>query len=381
MLTNFPVEGRAKDDIATQSVLIFTRALNAGLMAEIANNYLLEDLRMSRADAPLSAASFLLIGPAGDTLGRLTWRVDSPASEMLRWLLPLIAVVFLVFAGTAYIFLRKTQAVTNTLVENIAAIEASEEALRMSEEKQRTFAADVAHELRTPLALLRFQIDNLDDSETANFLRQDIDRMSRLISQLLAVTRLDWIAVGPDDRANLTAVCAAVASRLAPIAIKEGRSIEVTGVNMPVIIRGNIDALEQAVSNLVENAIRYSARNSTVTIEIDDHPSIRVKDKGRGIEDDKKLVLFDRFRRADSRAGGAGLGLSIVRRVTDIHGATVDIKDRPDGGSIFEIRFPTDVLIHVYDPRPGEPLESAERMNTGTPDQKNPSLKLVTGGK
>jgi sensor domain CHASE-containing protein len=200
VLTNFPVEGRAKGDIATNSVLIFTRALNAGLLAEIANNYLLKDLRVSRADAPLSGASFPLIGPAGDTLGRLIWRVDSPAGEMLRWLLPLIAVVFLVFAATAYIFHRKTQAVTNTLVENIAAIEASEEALRTSEEKHRTFAADVAHELRTPLALLRTQIDNLGDSETTTDLLQDIDGMSRLVSQLLVATRLDWIAVGPDDR-------------------------------------------------------------------------------------------------------------------------------------------------------------------------------------
>lgn len=383
VLTTFNVEGRTKGDIATDSVLIFTRVLNADMLAEIGRNFLLNGLRVSLGDSPHSAASLPLTGPGGSPLGHLSWQVDSPAGEMLRWLLPLIAVVFLVFAGTAYIFLRKTQAVANTLAENITVIEASEEALRASEEKHRTFAANVAHELRTPLAVLRTQVDYLDDHKTSNNLRRDIDSMSRLVSQLLTMTRLDWVAVEPDDRAELMTICKAVAGHLAPIAIKEGRSIEVTGTNSPVIIRGNAGALEQAVSNLVENAIRYSARNTTVTIEYDDTPSIRVMDRGRGIEPHEKQVMFDRFHRADRRVGGAGLGLSIVRQTAVIHGGSVDVFDRSGGGSIFEIRFPKDILFHVYGIQPGETHETSDhtkQVDAGTPDEKKPSLKLVTGG-
>lgn len=215
-----------------------------------------------------------------------------------------------------------------------------ETALLGSEERYRYFAADVAHELRTPLALLRSHLDILDDSQTNRSLCQEVDAMSRLVSQLMAFTRLDILTIDPEATVDLRKIAANVAETLAPIAIKEKRSIEITGTEKPVIVPGNAHALELAVRNLVENAIRYSARNTTVTIDVSEQPAISIRDHGRGIPVENREVIFQRFERADRRSGGAGLGLSIVRRTVEAHQATIDVSDAPGGGAVFSIRFP-----------------------------------------
>lgn len=218
-----------------------------------------------------------------------------------------------------------------------------EQAFRESEERHRDFAADVAHELRTPLAVLRTHLDNLDDSDEIESLRIDVDGMSRMVTQLLAASRLETYA--PQEtfvETDLCEICRSIATLMAPIAIKEQRSIEVTGSEEPVIVMGNSDALEQAVRNLVENAIRYSARRTVITLDIEagEVPTLRVIDRGQGIPLEMRQEIFRRFQRADRRAGGAGLGLSIVRRTVENHEAEILIEDTPEGGATFIIRFP-----------------------------------------
>ena len=158
---------------------------------------------------------------------------------------------------------------------------------------------------------------------------------------MMAFTRLDILTIDPEATVDLRKIAANVAETLAPIAIKEKRSIEITGTDKPVIVPGNADAFELAVRNLVENAIRYSARNTTVTIDVSEQPAISVRDHGRGIPVENRDVIFQRFERADRRSGGAGLGLSIVRRTVEAHQATIDVSDAPGGGAVFSIRFPT----------------------------------------
>jgi len=143
------------------------------------------------------------------------------------------------------------------------------------------------------------------------------------------------------SRVDLCEVCRNIATLMAPIAIKEQRSIEVTGAEMPVLVVGSRESLEQAVRNLVENAIRYSARGTVITLDVEDAdaPAIRVIDRGQGIDPEMRQKIFRRFQRADRRAGGAGLGLSIVRRTVENHNAKISIEDTPGGGATFIIRF------------------------------------------
>lgn len=218
-----------------------------------------------------------------------------------------------------------------------------QDALRESEERHRNFAADVAHELRTPLAVLGTHLDNLGDTKEVKSLRMDVDNMSRLVAQLLAMTRIETLTT--DETLNdvdLSEVCRNVATLIAPLAIKEHRSIEVIGGKAPVIVRGISASLEQAVRNLVENAIRYSARGTVITLKVEksDTPTIMVIDRGRGVDPEQREGIFRRFKRSDRRGGGAGLGLSIVKRTVSNHNAEIEIEDTPGGGATFIIKFP-----------------------------------------
>ncbi len=228
---------------------------------------------------------------------------------------------------------------TATICADITKQKKIEAALIESEERHRNFTADAAHELRTPLAVLRSNLDSLEDSAAGQSLRHDVDAMSRMVEQLLAYTRLESIDGESMRQTNITDVCTKVASYMAPIAVKDKRSVEVLSSGKPVMIMANPDAIEQAVRNLVENAIRYSARETVVTIQVDDDASIRVIDRGRSIPPEKKEKIFQRFMRADRRTGGAGLGLSIVQRVTAAHGGTVQVRDTPEGGTTFILRL------------------------------------------
>lgn len=218
-----------------------------------------------------------------------------------------------------------------------------EQKIAQSEEERLSFAADAAHELRTPLAILRANIDSMDESEVARQLRSDIAHITRIIEQVLAKSRIEAIAVKPDETVDLAKLCTDMAAYIAPLVIKEGRSIEVLGAERPIVINANAFAIEQALRNLVENAIKYSARGSTITIEVEQDGEgnfVRVIDRGRGVPQEERELIFERFRRADRRGGGSGLGLSIVSRVAQAHGGRVFVDDAPEGGAIFTLYFP-----------------------------------------
>ena len=216
----------------------------------------------------------------------------------------------------------------------------AENALRESERRNREFAADVAHELRTPLAVLRTRLENLGADVRINPLVEHVDEMSRLISQLLAETDLEGLSVTPGDVADLRQVCLRVAQYFAPLVVKQNRMIEVTGSEMPVLVNGLEAPLEQAVRDLLQNGLKFSYPNTTVTIDVGEDGSIGVTNFGDAVPDDMQDRIFERFLRADRKVTGSGLGLSIVKRVVDAHNATIELRRTGDGGTQFRIRFP-----------------------------------------
>ncbi|MGB0671729.1 MAG: PAS domain-containing sensor histidine kinase, partial [Rhodospirillales bacterium] len=229
---------------------------------------------------------------------------------------------------------RLPDGTTASVGTDITALKHAQAALEASEQRHRGFAADAAHELRTPLAVMRTQLDTLNDPQ-ARAIRDDVDTMARMVEQLLAATRLEGQQLVMKDGVDLAKICTDIAVRLAPIAVKEGRFIEVLGAEKPVLIKGNAIALDQAIRNLVENAIRYSARQTTVTIELGPGARVAVKDRGEGVPEEKRALIFERFQRADRRAGGAGLGLTIVKRAAEAHGGRISIGDADGGGAVF----------------------------------------------
>jgi signal transduction histidine kinase len=205
---------------------------------------------------------------------------------------------------------------------------------------QREFTADAAHELRTPLAILRTRVDTLADRAVSRALHQDIERMTRIVGQLLDIAELETYSIDPQETADLRAICAEVAEFAAPLALSQGKSIALSGTEASLSVNGNPEMLSRAIRNLVENAINHSPPGSTVEIVVEDSGIVRVLDEGPGIADDERELVFQRFWRRDRRrAGSAGLGLSIVQRIAEAHAAIVSVENRPSGGANFSLRF------------------------------------------
>jgi signal transduction histidine kinase len=204
---------------------------------------------------------------------------------------------------------------------------------------QREFTADAAHELRTPLAVLRTHIDTLDDQNVAGELRRDVDSMTRIVAQLLRIARLDAMVVDPQESCDLGEIAIAVASLLIPPALDKGKRIEVRGAAGAVWAAADADLALHAVRNLVENAIAYSgaARNIEIAVAMD--CTMRVIDHGPGIPAHLRERVFRRFWRSDRSGEGAGLGLSIVRRSVELCGGHVAAAETPGGGATFTIAF------------------------------------------
>ncbi len=205
---------------------------------------------------------------------------------------------------------------------------------------QREFTADAAHELRTPLAILRTRVETLDDPGVARALRQDIEAMSRVVGQLLDIAELEAFAIDPSEVADLQAASAEVAGFIAPLALEQGREIALSGATAPVLVKGNAEMIKRAIRNLAENAIRHTPKDTVVEFVVEDNGTVSVQDRGPGVSEAEREVIFHRFWRRDRNSqGGSGLGLSIVQRIAELHGATIEVENRVMGGAQFSLHF------------------------------------------
>lgn len=201
-------------------------------------------------------------------------------------------------------------------------------------ERQRRFIASAAHELRTPIAILRMKIESAEEPATRR-LASDVERLECLAEQLLDVHRLDQ--GGPFEPVDLATLARGVAGDLAPLLIESGRSVEVK-VERGHMISGDAAALERLLSNLVHNAAQHGGRH--VVIRTFD-TSIEVEDDGPGIPEDQRERVFEPFHRLRPRSSGSGLGLSLVQQVAERHDARVSIIGAPGGGTIVRVVFPS----------------------------------------
>jgi signal transduction histidine kinase len=205
---------------------------------------------------------------------------------------------------------------------------------------QRDFTADAAHELRTPLTILRTRLDILEDEPIGQALRNDVDGMAHIISQLLEIAELDAFVIDPLEKADLRSVAAEVAEFVAPLALAQGKDVALLGTADPVWVRGNPEMLSRAIRNLAENAINHTAPATTVEFVVDQDGTVSVLDHGPGVAEDERHLIFQRFWRRDrSKAGSTGLGLSIVQRIVELHSAEITVQNRRPAGAKFSLKF------------------------------------------
>jgi signal transduction histidine kinase len=205
---------------------------------------------------------------------------------------------------------------------------------------QREFTADAAHELRTPLSILRTRVETLDDPRIAKALHLDIEAMSRVVGQLLDIAELEVFTIDPQETADAQGACAEVAESIAPLALEQGREIALLGVSTPVWVKGNAEMMKRAIRNLAENAIRHAPPDTVVEFVVEENGTVKVLDRGPGIANEERELIFQRFWRRDrNQQGSTGLGLSIVQRIVELHGASIAVENRVLGGAQFSLHF------------------------------------------
>jgi two-component system, OmpR family, phosphate regulon sensor histidine kinase PhoR len=244
---------------------------------------------------------------------------------------------------------------------------AFEDATAMQEAGQirRDFVANVSHELRTPLTALLGFIETLrgaarDDAAARDrflgIMEREAGRMNRLVRDLLSLSRVEAEErMRPTDPVDLAAVLRSVVLSLRPVADEAGVTMTLTGIEAPRIVPGDADQIAQVFTNLVENAVKYSGRGSTVAIALEQpghDPALRaeavavaVVDDGDGIDSVHIPRLTERFYRVDSHRsrekGGTGLGLAIVKHIVNRHRGRLRIESALGEGSRFTVVLPT----------------------------------------
>jgi len=218
-------------------------------------------------------------------------------------------------------------------------------------EAERRFTGDAAHELRTPLAALRTQaevaLSTASEERRRRALEQvvaGVDRARDLVAQLLAMARLDAPQALEPHPLHVRDVIEAVVRELAPRA--RARDVELTAqVEGDAVVSGDADMLGMLLRNLVENAVRHAPRVQVSASADRGEAVVRVEDSGPGVPPDLHGRIFDRFFRVPGAPGGSGLGLSIVRRIAELHHGSVTA-DRSEGlgGLRVEVRLPLSKL-------------------------------------
>ena len=220
--------------------------------------------------------------------------------------------------------------------------------------EMRQFSTALAHELRTPLAALRGEIElalratrDVDLQQSLASQIEDIDRLTRLIEHVLTLARaesgqipLSFGAVDLGELAN------SLVETLEPVA--NARTIALRCEPAPVVVAlGDAGWLERLVLNLIDNAMKFTREGGCVIVRVSRHGEracLEVADTGIGMTPDVAAHVFERFYQADpsrsSPSGGAGLGLSLVKWIVDRHHGTVSVESTPEKGSIFRVALP-----------------------------------------
>jgi two-component system OmpR family sensor kinase len=208
----------------------------------------------------------------------------------------------------------------------------------------KSLLANASHELRSPLARIRMGLELMDPQTSPAFqdeIRRNIGELDQLVDEILLASRLDSreADIGTVEAVDLTGLAAEECARA-------GAELVPSNDERPLVVRGVAKLLRRAIRNLLENARRYSDGPVTVELTRDGGDAlVRVRDRGPGVPPAERERIFEPFYRlagASERAGGVGLGLALVRSITQRHHGSVRCEDQPGGGACFVLRIPCD---------------------------------------
>ena len=272
----------------------------------------------------------------------LDTELDAAQDRLVTWLLLLNSGMLLLGASVSYYLARRT-------------LQPIQEAMEL----QGRFTSDASHELRTPLTAMRSEIEvalrdkQLSAPEARNLLASNLEEIAKLEALSAGLLRLARSENGLDPSVvkatPATDIINDAAERFAPAVAAAGIELELVPGHHQ--ITGDKDSLVELVAILLDNAIKYSPDGGTVKVSstLSGHQvRLSVSDEGRGITEVDRPHIFDRFYRADTsrsrtsgdQPGGHGLGLSIAKRIVDLHHGTIQIQSKPGSGTTFIVKFP-----------------------------------------
>jgi signal transduction histidine kinase len=221
----------------------------------------------------------------------------------------------------------------------VGAVNRALDRLEASMETLRAFTENAAHELRTPLSILRLSIERLPSSRIRDELRLDTSHMTRLVAQMLDLAQADGVAFETGKIVDLGRIGRDAVAALTPMAFEANRQIgfEQRG---PAMARGHAEAIFRIFRNLIENALTHSPGETAIDVVVGPGPRISVRDYGPGISEEDASRIFERFWRKDHRdSRGSGLGLGIVRRLAEVHRGGVSVQSEVGRGALFTVWF------------------------------------------
>ena len=205
--------------------------------------------------------------------------------------------------------------------------------------QQKRFLANAAHELRTPLAVLRARVEASEDSSLKSHLKRDVTRMGAIMEQLLASARLGASGADLAQRIDLSDLAWRVVADYALLCLGRDRRIEFEEREKPVFVLGNRRAIESVVANLIDNALRAEPAGGAVLVRVQDDGVLEVIDHGEGVQREDRETIFEPFWRKSDATPGTGLGLAIARDLMTKLSGRIWVEETPGGGATFKIAF------------------------------------------
>ena len=234
----------------------------------------------------------------------------------------------------------------------IRAINALLERVEHASAAERRFAADAAHELRTPLAVLRIGIEVVlrrertaaEYARALNMALRDAATVCALADDLLAITRLDQELSLSRELIDLRGLAEEVIDAIEPLTASKRLRIE-TDLPPAASVQGNRDHLRRVMINLLDNALKFTPEEGRIGIALESHNGsveLRIADSGPGIDKDDLPFIFERFFRGRSgrNESGKGLGLGLCREIVELHGGAIRATNQPGGGTEFVVMLP-----------------------------------------